>query len=63
MAKNPNRQEGDQLGTYLHGQGGHLETTENNTSQWSEQDLNPRPYHSATLSPIKNARIGNLFAT
>lgn len=50
MVKNPNWHEADKWATYNHGQGADLEFTENNTSWWSEQDLNPRPNYSATLS-------------
>ena len=57
--KNPNWREADQLAIYKRSREVELGATENNISQWSERDLNPRPTygfqirrsnHSATLS-------------
>jgi len=41
--KNPNWQEADQLAIYKRSREVELGATENNISQWSEQDLNPGP--------------------
>ena len=41
--KSPNWQEADQLVIYKRSREVELEATENNISQWSERDLNPRP--------------------
>ena len=40
--KNPNWQEADQLAIYKRSREVELGATENNISQWSERDLNPR---------------------